>query len=310
MDGQAITYAELEERAASRLAKVRQEEYDVRKMVLEEMIAERLVAKEAKSRGVDPAALVKSEVTDKVAAPTDADVESVYNANRGRAGGRSKEELAPRIQKMLVDQRTAERRAAFESDLRKKASATILISAPRMAVTFPADAPTLGPADAPITLVEFTDYQCPFCHRAQETVDKVLEQYKDKVRFVHRDFPLDNHPRAIFASRASRCAGEQKKYWEYHRDLLKNPTDFSDADLKDRASRQGLNTATFEECYRSGRYDDDIKEAMDSGASLGVTGTPAFFVNGRMLYGARPLSDFQEIIDEELATTARTAGKS
>jgi protein-disulfide isomerase len=152
-----------------------------------------------------------------------------------------------------------------------------------------------------VTIVEFTDYQCPYCHRAQGVIDQVLSRYAGKVRFVHLDFPLDGHPGAVPAARAARCAGEQGQFWEYHRSLMTAPGTLDETDLKGRASALKLNAGAFGSCLSSSRHDDAIHAALRQGEELGVTGTPAYFVNGRMLSGARPVEAFTELIDAELA---------
>jgi protein-disulfide isomerase len=152
-----------------------------------------------------------------------------------------------------------------------------------------------------VTIVEFTDYQCPYCHRAQTVIDDVLSRYPGKVRLVHLDFPLDGHPGATPAARAARCAGEQGKFWEYHRSLMTAPGALDDADLKSRAASLHLSASSFGRCLSSDRHDAAIQASLEEGESLGVTGTPAYFVNGRMLSGARPLEDFTQLIDAELA---------
>ena len=163
-----------------------------------------------------------------------------------------------------------------------------------------ASAPALGPPEAKVTIVEFTDYQCPYCHKAQSTIDKVLSRYSGKVQLVHRDFPLDGHSQAFPAARAARCAGEQGRFWDYHHNLMTLPCDLSAADLAARAASLKLDPGAFSTCLASDRYDSSIRESLEAGAKAGVTGTPAYFINGRMIYGARPFEQFQEVIDAEL----------
>jgi protein-disulfide isomerase len=300
-DGFEIRRDELDRRAADRLAALRQQEYDIRREVLDDLIDEKLVEKEAKARGVTSEALLKAEVGDKSGTISDADIDAVYERAKGQLGGRSKEDVRPEIERYLKTQRETAERSRLNKDLRARSKVTVRLDAPRVEVKIADDAPSLGPAKAPVTLVEFSDYQCPFCHRAQATVDELLRKYGDKLRFIHQDFPLESHPRAIFASRASRCAGDQGKYWEYHRGLLSQPTDFSDADLVKRAEGLSLDAAAFKTCVDSKKHDGVIRAAQKAGSDLGVTGTPAFFVNGRMLSGARPIAQFEAVIDEELA---------
>ncbi len=163
----------------------------------------------------------------------------------------------------------------------------------------------LGSADAPVTIVGFSDFQCPYCHRAQGTMDKVLETYGKRVRVVHRDFPLEGHTDATPAARAARCAGEQSKFWEYHRGLMTEPGDLSTGDLGARAKRLGLDEKAFGSCLASDRHAAEVKKDLEDGILAGVSGTPTYFVNGRMITGARPFEAFAEIIDAELALAAK-----
>jgi protein-disulfide isomerase len=173
------------------------------------------------------------------------------------------------------------------------------MDAPRTALNFPADAPSLGPATAPVTIVEYLDYQCPFCHKVQGAVDEVLSQYPGKVRFVHREYLLGK-PRSRAAARAARCAGEQGKFWDYHRSLLEAPGDMGDEDLQRRAAGLGLNAGNFSACVASDRFDAAIDKSTASASSLGIDSTPTFFVNGRRLVGVQSGEQFREVIDAEL----------
>jgi protein-disulfide isomerase len=159
----------------------------------------------------------------------------------------------------------------------------------------------LGPVDAPITIVEWSDYQCPFCKRAHPTVEQVLKEYKDQVRFIYLDYPLPFHQMAMPASIAVHCAEDQGKFWEYHKNLFEAAGDLSGADLAKRATDLGLDSAKFQACTDGKQHQDLIKNNTDDGASLGVTGTPAFFINGRMLVGAQPIEQFRELINDELS---------
>jgi protein-disulfide isomerase len=198
-----------------------------------------------------------------------------------------------------MDQARAERQAEFHKQLRSRSAVRVSLDPPRTTVAVPPDAPALGPEGAPVTLVEFLDYQCPYCHKAQDVVDRVLAQYKGRVRLVHRDFLL-GRPRSLPAARAARCAGDQGRFWEYHRDLLGRPGDMSDEDLKARAATLRLDGGRFAACLGSDRHDAAIQQAVDDGHELGITGTPTFFVNGLRLVGVRPLEQFQELIEAEL----------
>jgi protein-disulfide isomerase len=176
-----------------------------------------------------------------------------------------------------------------------------------------ADAPTLGRADAPVTIVEFSDYQCPFCQRFFATT--LLELKKEyietgKVRYVFRDFPLEMHPQARNAAEAAHCAGEQGKYWEMHDVLFQNQRALAPPQLADHARLVGLDGATFDACFSSGRHAARVERGLADGAAAGVQGTPGFVigkttsgdvVEGTPIRGAQPLETFRRIIDQMLA---------
>jgi protein-disulfide isomerase len=301
VNGAPILASELEQKAARRLARLRQEEYELRRQALDELIAERLVAAEAGRRGVSREMLQSREVDSKVPPLGTADVEAIYEQNKTRFGGMTRDQALTRIRQVMGGRAREERRVAWEKELRGSASVVVRLEAPRAVVPIPAGAPSTGPADAPVTVVEFTDYQCPYCHRAQGVVDQLLQRYSGRIRFVHLDFPLDGHPGATPAARAARCAGEQGKFWEYHRDLMTAPGTLDAADLERRAAALRLDRASFGACVASGRHDEAIEASLRQGDELGVTGTPAYFINGRMISGARPIESFTELIEDELA---------
>ncbi len=300
VNGTPILAAELEEKAAGRLARVRQEEYDIRREALDRLISDRLIAAEAAKRRLSTEALVAREVDAKAAPPQASEVEQIYEQNKARFAGTTRDQAIARIRQVMGERAKADRRAAWERELRAAARVSVRLEAPRTAVAIPPGAPSTGPADARVTVVEFTDYQCPFCHRAQNVIDQVLQRYAGRIRYVHLDFPLDGHPQALPAARAARCAGEQGKFWEYHRGLMTAPGALDAADLQRRAAALRLDASSFEACVSSGRYDQAIQTSLREGDELGVTGTPAYFVNGRMISGARPIESFTELIDEEL----------
>lgn len=301
VDGKPITRGELDQKAAEALVALRQQEYDTLRQALDRMIEERLMEKEATARHLSREALLKAEVDDRVPAPDPARVAAVYEQNKQRFKGQTLQQMAPDIERAVRQQDVNARRQAFAEELQKKAQVKVTLEPPRAQVAIPKDAPVLGPAQAPVTMVEFSDYQCPYCRRAQSVVDEIVGKYQGKIRFVVRDFPLDGHPRAMPAARAAHCAGEQGKFWDYHHGLLTGTGDFSDEDFKGRAVALGLNAGKFEACFQSSRYDEKIQASVADGARIGVSGTPAFFINGRMMFGARPVEQFQEIIDSELA---------
>jgi protein-disulfide isomerase len=301
LEGAAITLAEVDQKAQGGLATIRQQEYEARRRALEQIIDERLVEREAKARGVDSEELLRREVDQKTPRPTQTEMREVYQQYATQLGGRPFQDVAADIEKAMVQQATALRRDAFRKELRAKAKLVLKLDPPRFDVPLPPGAPSQGPKDAPVTIVEYLDYQCPYCRRAEDTITAVLQRYGDKVRFVHRDFPIDGHPGAFSAARGARCAGDQGKFWEYHRGLFAVPGDYADKDLLKRAAAMGLDARSFETCLASKRHDADIRDTQQAGTRLGVSSTPTFFVNGQMVVGAQPLERFAEVIEAELA---------
>ena len=232
---------------------------------------------------------MKQEIDKKITPPDEAQIEAIYEQNKLRFGSATKKEAIVRIREVLTQRAIADRRTLYEKELRGAAKVAVRLEPPRAQVAIPAKAPATGPAQAPVTIVEFTDYQCPYCHQAQMTIDEVLSRYEGKVRLVHLDFPLDFHSEAVPAARAARCAGEQGKFWEYHHSLMTQNGSLQPDDLKDRAAKLRLSERAFGSCLSSDRHDASIQAELKQGTDLGVTGTPAYFVNGRMLSGAHPV---------------------
>jgi protein-disulfide isomerase len=297
--GQPVTRAELDKYAAGGLERIRHEEYEVRLQALEQLIFDKVLEKEAAARGLSKEAYLKSEVADKIPAPSDKEVAALYEANKHRFGGRSFEEVKAGLARSVRDRRQSEQEQILRHALRQQAQVEILLDEPRTRVAIPPEALAMGPENAPVTMVEFLDYQCPYCHKVQGVVDELLAAYPGKVRFVHREFLLGS-PRAMPAARAARCAADQKRFWEYHKGLLTEPGDMSDADLQRRASALSLDGASFAACLASDRHDATIKQSVAQGTDLGVSGTPTFFINGRRLVGVRPVHEFRDMIEAEL----------
>lgn len=165
------------------------------------------------------------------------------------------------------------------------------------------DDPSIGPEDAPITIIEFSDYECPFCQQwHKEVYDQLLEAYPDEIRLVYRDFPITSiHPNATSAAYAANCAREQDAFWEYHDKLFDTELGLNTEAYLEYASQLGIDTEAFSECLDSGRYEEEVQADFDFAANLGVRSTPTFFINGIAVVGAQPFEVFQQVIDQELA---------
>lgn len=161
--------------------------------------------------------------------------------------------------------------------------------------------PYLGPADAPVTIVEFTDYECPFCGRYfRDTLPQLQGEYEGQVKFVVMNYPLPYHPLAQPAAEAAECASDQGKFWEYHDTLFGNQDALDTDSLKKYALDLGLDTEAFKACLDSDATELRVLRDVLDGQSYGITGTPTFFINGQRLVGARPFTMFQTLIDAAL----------
>ena len=157
-----------------------------------------------------------------------------------------------------------------------------------------------GPSDAPVTIIEISDFQCPYCGKAKKTVDELLKLYPDKIKLVFKNFPLGFHKNAQKAAEAFECAGEQGKYWEMYDKLFGNQKNLEIADLKKYAKELDLQTSQFNECLDSGKYEEKIKNSIEETQEFGISGTPGFFINKQFVGGAQPLEAFKKVIDKEL----------
>jgi len=296
--GKPIPAKDVDDMIGAQVMELRAREYQLRSQALEALVAQALIEKEAQVRGVTTEALYHSEVEAK-AVVTDADAKAYYEANKARIGATPEAEALPQIKAGLGQQRESERRAAFARELREKYEVKVLLEPYRVPVDIGA-APVRGNPKAPVTIVEFSDFQCPYCVRARPTVKRVREVYGDKVRFVFRHFPLDFHPQAEKAGEAAACAGDQGKFWEMHDLLWTSTGKLQVDDLKAHAATLGLDTTAFAQCLDSGRHDGLVAADLEAGKGFGISGTPAFFVNGRPLVGAQPFEAFAQVIDDEL----------
>ncbi|MGA2488647.1 MAG: DsbA family protein [Anaerolineales bacterium] len=162
--------------------------------------------------------------------------------------------------------------------------------------------PSIGPANAPVTIIEFGDYQCPYCEAwFKQVYQQLLASYPNQIRFVYRDLPLPMHSEAEPAAEAADCAGEQGAYWKYHDALYGQQYGLNRAAYEHYASDLGLDGKAFAACLDSRRYQSEVEADANDAAKVGLTGTPSFVINGRILIGALPFSDFKTVIDEELA---------
>ena len=302
-----ITMKELEDRwqsdNPSQHREALQTLYNGRRAALDDIVADMLIEQAAKAKGVSADAFETAEIAKRVKPVTDAEVTAFYQANISQMQGRSLDQVAPAINRYLEEQQKAIARQALVDELRKAGPRVqVLLDAPRTAIDIAATDPVIGNPKAPVTIVEFSDFQCPYCRRAAPTLKEVREKYGDKVRVVWKDFPLTQiHPQAFKAAEAGRCAAEQGKFWEYHDQLFGNQENLQPDDLKKYAAATGMDATKFGECLDSSKYAERVRDGVAAGSRLGVNSTPTLYVNGRLVEGAQPYEVFAGIIDEELA---------
>ncbi|MGE3274864.1 MAG: thioredoxin domain-containing protein [Vicinamibacterales bacterium] len=278
--------------------------YQNRRNVLEQMVGEILIEQAAKDAGVPKEQYLQAELDKRLQPVTDADIQQFYEENKDRAQGRTFEQLKDPIREFLQQQHRQMAQARLMGELRDKAGdVTVLLDPPRRDVAIAESDPVRGPKDAPITIIEFSDFQCPFCGRVTPTLDKLREAYPDKIRLVFKDFPLPSHPLAPKAGEAAHCAGAQGKYWEMHDRLFANQNQLEVPALKEHAKAIGLDQGKFDQCLDSGQFASEMQADMEQGQQLGVASTPTLYINGRPVIGAQPYEYFQQVVDEELART-------
>jgi len=299
-----ITRAQLEDEIRAKLIELDNQRYDALREGLDGMIAQELLKREAAARGTTPEALTTEEIEKKAPEPSDADIQKVYDENKAQLGGQTLEQIKPRIVQYLKGQKQDERRTAFIAELKKKYPTSVALKPPVVDVAA-AGRPERGPKNASVTIIEFSDYQCPFCQKAEDVVDQVMKTYADKIRLVYRDYPLPFHPNARPASEAAACANAQGKFWEYHAKLF-HGDGLEPEKLKTYADQVGLDRKKFDDCLEKKPFKAEIDKDVKDGEKAGVNGTPAFFINGRMLSGAQPFEKFKEVIDDELATATKS----
>lgn len=305
-----ITLAEVDDKALQQATanfagmKLSQALYEARRAAIDDIAATILMDKEAKARGVDRATLVEKEIGDKVPPVGDSEVAAWYQANQQRVQGAPLDQVRAPIRAYLIQERMADARERYLDVLKTKTPVTVTLDPPRLKVAA-AKGAVKGDPKAPIEMIEFSDFQCPFCQRAHATVEQVLKTYGDRIKFVYRHYPLPNHQNAKPAAEAAECANEQGKFWPYYDRLFANATKLSGADLQQYAGDLGMDTAAFNACLTSRKYESQVAADIKDGDAAGVNGTPAFYINGRMLSGAQPYEAFQKIIDEELKRSGR-----
>ena len=273
--------------------------YDILAKQLSTMMSEELFRLEAAERGISQDDLLEQEVYSKAESPTERDVESFYAMNSSRMQ-EPKVQVLPMIRRHLAETKMDEAHQSFLDQLKEKYQVEDHFGPFRLDIATEGH-PSLGAADAPVTLVEFSDFECPYCLAMFSNLKTLQRDYGEKVRVVFRQFPLNSiHPHAQKAAEASLCAADQGKFWELHDAMFEDQGSLAVSDMEKKAEFLGLDVARFQNCLSDARYADRVKQDVAAGTAAGVIGTPAIFVNGRPLLGSVPYDRIVKLVDEEL----------
>ena len=296
IDGTKLTLTDFERKRPSGLFNARNSFYEAERKAVEEFVDDYLLERQAQREHVSVKELIELHVNG--ALPKDPSDEALRVYYEGLDAAQPYEAVRDQILQHLRERRIAKAKAAYVQSLRSLASIAMRLTPPR-ATAAAKDAEIRGVSDARVTVVEYADYECPYCQQIQPALDRLEKEFKGKLSFAYKDVPLPNHPHAQKAAEASHCAGVQGKYWEYH-DLLYKTKKLDIAGLKENAQALGLNDSAFEKCLSSGEQSDRVKAQLAEGQSLGLQGTPSFFINGRIFSGALSYEQLAAVVEEEL----------
>jgi protein-disulfide isomerase len=298
IDGRVVTRSELYNQKANMLLQQRYDFYHAEREALGQMIDDELLAIEARHRGVTVQQLVEQEVAGKVKDPTDEELKVFYE---GVQTDQTFEQVKGQLLARVRGSREKKVRENFLTALRTQAKIQVLLSPPRTEVAGD-DAPERGQKSAPVVMVEFADFECPFCRQMQPAIDRLEKEYDGRLTFFYKEFPLSIHPHAEKAAEAALCAGEQGAFWKYHDTLFSDESGLEVPQLRESARVLGLDTARFNSCLDSGKQAPAIEKDIAQGLHLGLAGTPGIFINGYFLSGVVPYDTLREIVEQQLAS--------
>jgi protein-disulfide isomerase len=306
VDGVAVSAQELANAAATQLLPLRSQEIQVQTRALEKLIRQKLVESAAQKKGESSDVYLAEEVDRKLPLPGDAEVLAYYLAQPER-GRQPLADVKEQLRETLRRAQVQYARAAYLDGLRAQADVAILFNPLRSTVTYDA-ARMKGDPKAPVVLVEFADFQCPYCRREEPILKNLLAKYGVKVVLAYRDFPVAQlHPLAEQAAEASHCAGEQGAYWPMHELLMTGSLE--PAGLKQDAQQLKLDEKQLASCLATGKYKATVENDRQEADRAGITATPTFFINGITIVGAETEENLSRVIDEELARQAAASAR-
>jgi protein-disulfide isomerase len=303
IDGTKLTLADVELRRPNGLFQARNAFYETTRKVVDEVVNEYVLEKQAKAENVTVAELLERHVNSTIEKDPPEEALRVYY--EGVETTEPYEAVRAQILDSLRQRRMAKARAAYLKSLLAESKITIRVGAPRAQVALK-DTPVRGGRDAAVLVVEYADYECPYCQQAQPALDKLEGEYKGKLALAYKDTPLPMHPHAQKAAEAAHCAGAQGKYWEYH-DLLYKSQKLEIPQLKEQARELKIDGAAFDKCLDSGEQSGLVKVQLGEAQALGLQGTPSFFINGRFFSGSLSYEALRGVVEEEIAASSSIA---
>ncbi|MCU0700175.1 MAG: DsbA family protein [Myxococcaceae bacterium] len=297
-----IRQSEVDKRAGDDFFKLQDQLYELRTDTAERIAVEILVEAEARKERVDADVWIEQRLDTGLREPTEGELQELFaRVKKNLPEEATFAEVKPQLRRALQREGKMKRARELFDELKRRAGYEVLLTPPdKPRKQVDGSGPSRGPSSAKVVIVEFADFQCPFCAKASDTVKKVAAEYPADVRVVFRHFPLANHPLAPKAAEASACADEQGRFWEFHDHLFANMRELDETALKAHALTLGLDVKPFVTCLESGRMRALVEKDRQAGEKLGVNGTPAFFINGLMLTGAQPEEAFRKAIEREL----------
>jgi len=306
VDGAPITLQQVDETIGSTILPLQQQLYTVRKVALDNLITARLLESEARAQGVSLEEL-RQRLTRGEVNVTKAQVEEAFAQNAAYFALMSPDEARERLRLDLENQARMKNYRAGLDALRKKWTVTIDFAAPRVAAEIDdVSSPVKGAAKAAVTIVEFSDFECPFCAQVQDTLKQVAERYGGDVRLVFKHLPLEGHRNSLAAARAAYCAGEQDRFWQFHDALFASRNLSPDLFYK-LATDLGLGREKFTACLSDERSRIAVARDIETAKRYGIDSTPSFLINGKLAKGALTLAGFQNLIERELPLAHKTS---
>jgi protein-disulfide isomerase len=298
INGVKTPLREVDQKHQTSMYQARSNYYETARRVLEEFVDDYLLEQQAKKENVTVAQLLERHVNSAIAPDPSEETLRVYYETADTA--EPYDAVRPKIIEAIRQRRIAKAKTAYMQSLRSAATVAYRLAPPRAPFAVNTAA-ARGPIGSPVVLTEFADYECPYCQQMQPTLEKLEAEFKDKLSFVYKDFPLPMHANAQKAAEATRCAQTQGKYWEYH-DILATTKQLDLPALKAHARQLKLDAAKFDQCLDRGETADVVKAQAAEAQALGLQGTPTFFINGRYISGGLSYERLRGVILEELAT--------